>query len=170
MENDLAKFDIEKAAKEIAARPLGSDFLILSKEEEKIIELSKIVSFDFDSKLKATKKTGYYVYDCRLNTLYGNQHNEIAHVKPDDNKSTLKEACRSIDNSNPCVLVILNFDLMHQDKILNSWNQRFIFSLKGNDLNEKSLLHKDSVIIAGYSGAGHISTSLGLIAFELINQ
>ena len=167
MENDLLKLNIEAAAKEIARRPLGSNFLILAEEQEKIELLSQKIISDFENKLKENIRPNCYIYDCKLKML-SDRFGKVIPTETNVDKSILKEVCKNIDNSIPCVLLILNFDFIHLDKKLNIWNQKFINALKGNELNNHNLLHCDSIIIAGYTGKGDISNSLSLINFELI--
>jgi len=166
MENDLAKFNIEKAAKEMLKRPLGSDFLIFSKEPEKIIQLSKIVAVDLSKKTESGEQWPHFIFDCKTKTL-ANQQGRTVEIKTSDDEFTLKKVAEQIGGKTVCVLLILHFDNMHADMRINKWNQGFLRVMKGNEAG-KSSIHKDSIIIAGYSGEGSIASDLYLPAFELI--
>lgn len=166
MENDLAKFNIEKAAKEML-RSSRSDFLIFSEETEKILQLSKIVAVHLSKKSERGAQWAHFIFDCKTNTLTDAQDRSIE-IKTNDDEFTLKKVAAQIGDKAPCVLVILHFDCMHEDMKINKWNQRFVKAMKGNEAGNGKLLHIDSTIIAGFSGEGNIANDLHLFAFELI--
>jgi|GEM_PF-4873662 len=167
MENDSAQFNIEKAAKEMLRRPLGSDFLIFSEEPEKILQLSKIVAVDLSKKSESGAQWAHFIFDCKTNILTDVQGISIE-IKTNDDEFTLKKVAAQIAGKAPCVLAILHFDSIHEDVKKNKWNQGFVQAMKGNEANNDKLLHPDSTIIAGFSGDGKIAGNLFSISFELI--
>jgi len=166
MENDLAKFKIEEATEEIRKRPLGSDFLIFYKDIETLQLLTMNVARDLKRKSAGDVKLRYYFFDCISKSL-SDQHGKFIKIKATDDEFVLKKVAEAIDNTQPCVLVILHFGSMHADMRINKWNQGFLRVMKRNEAG-KSSIHKDSIIIAGFSVEGSIASNLYLPAFELI--
>lgn len=167
MENELIKFNIQKAAKEMLRRPLGSDFLIYSEEPKKILQLSKIVAVDLSKKSESGAQWAHFIFDCKTNILTDAQGRSVE-INTNDDEFTLKKVAAQIGNKAPCVLAILHFDSMHEDKRINKWNQGFVNMMKGNEAGNGKLLHIDSTIIAGYSGERNIAGNLFGLSFELI--